>query len=251
MRAPGPGQLFGLSRCSGAATQAQSRPHRPRGNRSTAPRFAPGNTCSRGDSEDTRGPCWRRYQMGLDGAGPPPPSAPPPAGGGKRLCKGLRPAAGISLCLEPVATRSTRSRQRIGLTSRVEISAPSSVIRAPTEQAPACAGELDSRTPFRPICTHVPSHPCPGRQHAAPRSVIPALAAGISIRSAGPRCCGVSVDRGAARYPRRSAGMTDLLSGLPRSAGVAERGDAAAASRRGDGLCKGRRNGAMQRSPIG
>ena len=77
MRAPGPGQLFGLSRCSGAATQAQSRPHRPRGNRSTAPRFAPGNTCSRGDSEDTRGSCWRRYQKGLGGAGPPPPSAAP------------------------------------------------------------------------------------------------------------------------------------------------------------------------------
>ena len=85
MRAPGPGQLFGLSRCSGAATQAQSRPHRPRGNRSTAPRFAPGNTCSRGDSEDTRGSCWRRYQIGLGGEGPSLPSAPPPRRGRKEI----------------------------------------------------------------------------------------------------------------------------------------------------------------------
>ena len=122
MRAPGPGQLFGLSRCSGAATQAQSRPHRPRGNRSTAPRFAPGNTCSRGDSEDTRGSCWRRYQIGLDGAGPPPPSAPPPAGGGKR-CKGLRSAAGISLGPASASTLLTRPCQHIGLAKRIEIPA--------------------------------------------------------------------------------------------------------------------------------
>ena len=40
--------------------------------------------------------------------------------------------------------------------------------------------------------------------HAIPTSVIPALAAGISIRSARPRCCGFSVDRVPARYPRRS-----------------------------------------------
>ena len=28
-------------------------------------------------AERLRGSCWRRYQIGLDGAGPPPPSAPP------------------------------------------------------------------------------------------------------------------------------------------------------------------------------
>ena len=43
MRAPGPGQLFGLIRGRGAATQAQSRPRRPRGYRSAAPRCCPGN----------------------------------------------------------------------------------------------------------------------------------------------------------------------------------------------------------------
>ena len=43
--------------------------------------------------------------------------------------------------------------------------------------------------------------------HAIPTSVIPALAAGISIRSARPRCCGFGVDRVPARYPRRSGDL--------------------------------------------
>ncbi len=55
MRAPGPWQLFGLFRCRAAATQALSRPRRPREDRSAAAHFASGITCSRGDSEDTRG----------------------------------------------------------------------------------------------------------------------------------------------------------------------------------------------------
>ncbi len=79
MRARGPKQLFGLIRCWRAATQALSRPRRPRGDRSAAPRFASGVTCSRGDSEDTRGGSAGSDRIGLETGSPPLPTASPPA----------------------------------------------------------------------------------------------------------------------------------------------------------------------------
>ena len=97
MRAPGPWQLFGLFRCRAAATQALSRPRRPRGDRSAAAHFASGITCSRGDSEDTRGGSAGDDQIGPTGREPPSAGACPCVGRGHLPRKGGEGELCISL----------------------------------------------------------------------------------------------------------------------------------------------------------